>query len=228
MKRLTLVSLGALVLLGVINNVAAALFANTFGIGLLDLNGGTSLIQSSPPDGFPAPGPAQVAAILAAYPPNAAAAHVAFTLTLDILLPAAVVTFGWAASRTLTVVFHRPRPIAAVGIIFSIGYGLGELMENAVELALLSGNGTPLLMTALPGLHIFKSVIAGLLLVFLAVGYLTAPAGRTLNRLHSPSSRPTPPRPWKATETSQNGRHTALPARPATFGGSDQTLGRQG
>ena len=137
MKRLTLVSLGVFLVLGVINNVAASLFAKTFGIGLLDLNGGASLIEPAPPDGFPTNGSAQVAAILAAYSPNAAAAHVALMLTLDILFPAAAITFGWAASRTLTVVFHWPRPVAAVGVILSIGYGFGELMEKRSRIGAL-------------------------------------------------------------------------------------------
>ena len=193
MKRLTLVSLGVFLVLGVINNVAASLFAKTFGIGLLDLNGGASLIEPAPPDGFPTNGSAQVAAIMAAYSPSAATAHVALTLTLDILFPAAAVTFGWAASRTLTVVFQWPRPVATVGVILSIGYGFGELMENGVELALLFGNRSQFLMTTLPGLHVFKSIIAGLLVVFLAVCYLTVLASRILARLQAPLARPTAP-----------------------------------
>ena len=65
-------------------------------------------------------------------------------------------------------------------------YGFGELMENGVELALLFGNRSQFLMTTLPGLHVFKSIIAGLLVVFLAVCYLTVLASRILARLQAP------------------------------------------
>jgi hypothetical protein len=133
------------------------------------------------PAGLPAPGSDRVEAILDLYSSGAAGAHIALTLTLDLLFPVAGVLFGWIASRNLRAVLGAPAVVAGIGIVLAIGYGLSELTENLLELLLLADAGSPWMAAAVAGLHLVKNAFAAPLLAYVGVGYLLA-LGRVIAR----------------------------------------------
>ena len=140
------------------------------------------MISPAGPPGLAASGPGRVVGILALYTDAAASTHVLLTLTLDLLFPVAGVVFGWIASRNLRAVLSAGRAIAIVGIVLSIGYGVSELAENALELSLLLGaTGTPVAGGA-AATHVIKNGIAGLLLAYIAAGYGIAYVRRRMRR----------------------------------------------
>jgi hypothetical protein len=172
--RATLAALGAFLALGTLNNIAAALFAGRFGIGLLDLDGGASVVSPGSPVVLPEPGPARVQEILHLYSSGATQAHLFITLTLDLLFPIAGVLFGVIASRNLRSVLRAPAAIAAIGVALAICYGLSELVENTFEVLLLSGTLLPWLTGAVGMSHILKNALAGPLLAYIGIGYSIA------------------------------------------------------
>ena len=177
----TLALLAVVVGLAVVSNLAAAAFASAFGVGLLDLDGGRNLLNPAAPTWLPEAGPKRVAAIVSHYSASAVRDHVAFTLTLDVLFPAAGVVFGWVASRNLAGVLNT-RWLAFAGIGLASAYGLSELLENGTEVALLLGADSPFLQHALTVLHAAKSALSGLLLAYLAAGYVIALLLRLMRR----------------------------------------------
>jgi len=191
-SRATLVVLGAFLALGIVNNLAAAAFAGRFGVGLLDLDGGSSVLSPGGPAGLPESGPDRVGAILDRSPAGATGVHVLLTLTLDLLFPVAGVLFGVIASRNLRPVLGAPRVVARIGVALAVGYGVSELLENTLEVLLLSGPSSAWAAAAVAALHVGKNALAGALLALLATGYLTAGALR-LSRLTRSRSRPSGP-----------------------------------
>ena len=179
----TLVLLAVLVGLAVLSNIAATAFASAFGVGLLDLDGGRNLFNPAGPRWLPVAGPKRVAAIVTHYSASAVRDHVALTLTLDILFPAAGVAFGWVASRNLADVLNT-RWLVFPGIGLASAYGLSELMENGTELALLLGADATFLLHALPVFHVAKSAVSALLIAYLAAGYGVALRSRLMRRRH--------------------------------------------
>ena len=177
----TLALLAVLVGLAVVSNLAATAFASAFGVGLLDLDGGRNLLNPAAPTWLPEAGPERVAAIVSHYSASALRDHVAFTLTLDLLFPAVGVAFGWVASRNLAGVLNT-RWLAFAGIGLASAYGLSELLENGTEVALLLRADSPFLEHALPVLHIAKNALSGLLLAYLAAGYVIALLLRLMRR----------------------------------------------
>jgi hypothetical protein len=169
----TLALLAVFVGLAVVSNLTATAFASAFGVGLLDLDGGRNLLNPAGPTWLPEAGPERVAAIVSHYSASAVRDHLAYTLTLDILFPAVGVAFGWVASRNLARVLNT-RWLAFAGIGLASAYGLSELLENGTEVALLLKAGTPVLQHALPILHVAKSAVSGLLVAYLATGYVAA------------------------------------------------------
>lgn len=172
-SRATLISLGVLLALLIASNIAAALFADRFGVGMLDLDGASSLVGPGPAE-LPPPGPDRVHAILALYSEAATTTHIALTLSLDILLPVAGTVFGVIATRNLRAVLGAPQAVATVGAILAVAYGLSDLLENALEVLLLSGATATWMASALAGLHVVKNVLIMVLLGYVTLGYAYA------------------------------------------------------
>ena len=177
--------------LAVVSNLAAAAFASAFGVGLLDLDGGRNLLNPAAPTWLPEAGPERVTAIVSHYSASAVHDHVAFTLTLDIVFPAVAVAFGWVASRNLAGVIDT-RWLAFAGIGLASAYGLSELLENGTEVALLLRADSPFLQHALPVLHVAKSALSGLLVAYLAAGYVVALLLRLMREQPAPRAGKSP------------------------------------
>ncbi len=174
MKKLnlyTLISLGAFITFLVLSNITATLFSQSFGIGLLDLNGAPNALSTTTSLALPADGTDRVQSIIDTYSPNASTVHAVMTLTQDTLLPLSALALGIFGSLNLARLFGGKKAIAAIGIMIASLYTLSDLTENVIELTLLVGNTNEALLTTLTVLHSLKSAFSALLVGSLALGY---------------------------------------------------------